>query len=139
MARTATLRASVDRLGASDQPVSLGDAGARVATDTQSETVTLRIELAVDKATIAAIFEEFRKRDISLALGLPMFAAELERSMNVGSATRKAFQLDGLPSSRPNDGKADPRFLPHRVGKWLADKERQAAPRPPGRPRKRGA
>jgi hypothetical protein len=139
MSRSAAPRASIDRPDASQQPLNLSDALARAAADTESATVTLRIELAVDKATIEAFFEALRVRDIAQALGLPMRADELERAIGIGSSTRKAFQLDGMPASRPNDGKADPQFLPHRVGGWLADKERQAAPRPPGRPRKRGA
>jgi hypothetical protein len=149
MARPAVVRSPIDDEASADSgPVkptaALSDfSGLAVALAGMSEadaasTLTLRVEFAFDRGTIEAIFAAFRARDIGLALGLPMFADELERSIGCASATRKSFQLSGLPTVRV-DGKSDPRFFPDRIKDWFLSEERSAAPRGPGRPRKRGS
>jgi hypothetical protein len=101
---------------------------------------TLRIEIALDAATVAAlvgaVFAGLRHRDIALALGLPMFSDEVESSLGCASATRKSFQRAGLPAVRI-DGKSDPRFFPEEIREWFLSQRVSLAPRERGRPRKR--
>jgi hypothetical protein len=148
MVRTAALRAeTADRLSPDDnREAALPAVGglAKVLADDEApgdgegSAVTVRIELAISPTTIEALFAAIRGRDIALALGLPLFSDELEASIGVGSATRKAFQLAGLPASRV-EGKADPRFFPAAIGDWFRSYKSVAAPRGRGRPRKRGS